>query len=208
MSFASIGIGTWLVAGVGAAGIGAGLYEANQANSIATQGLGLAEQTQAEQMQSYQQLQALMNDPASFFQSPVYQAAFNQGSAAVSRSANSQYGPNSSAEQAQLQTFGQSFGQQQLLSQEQLLAQMSGTTAPSSPASAIGAATGANANSFNSLGTLLAALGQTAGGGFFGGGGGAVDSFANTWGQSGGYSQGGYIVAPQQSFGQPSGQQQ
>ena len=156
---------------VGVVGIGAGLYESSQQQAISSQALGLAQNTQGEQMQAYQQLQQLIANPNSFFQSGVYQSAFNQGSAAVQRQQSAAGFNGSTNDSAALQAYGQSFGQQQLLEQEQLLASMSGTTSASSPASALGAASGASSASFGQLGTLLAALGQTGalGAGIFGG---------------------------------------
>ena len=144
---------------VAGAGIAVGAYESSQQAGISSEALGLASNQNARQAYSFNQLQTLMNNPGSFFDSPVYQAAFNQGSQAVARqSAAGGFTGSTNAAEA-LQTFGQSFGQQQLLSQEELLASMSGANV--NPASALNPASGAGAQSFNPLGTLLAALGQT-----------------------------------------------
>jgi hypothetical protein len=151
---------------VGAVGIGAGLYESSQQQGIENQALGIASSQNSRQAYSFQQLQSLISNPGSFFSSPVYQAAFGQGTQAVTRQEASGGFLNSGNEATALQAYGQSFGASQLLSQEQLLASMSGTSA--NPASALGTASGAGATSFNQLGTLLAALGQS--GSMFNGG--------------------------------------
>lgn len=143
---------------VAGAGIAVGAYESSQQAGISSEALGLASNQNARQAYSFNQLQTLMNNPGSFFDSPVYQAAFNQGSQAVAKqSAAGGFTGSTNAAEA-LQTFGQSFGEQQLLSQEQLLASLSG--ANFNPASALNSASNANSTSFNQLGTLLAALGQ------------------------------------------------
>ena len=143
---------------VAGAGIAVGAYESSQQAGISSEALGLASNQNARQAYSFNQLQTLMNNPGSFFDSPVYQAAFNQGTQAVEKgSAAGGFTGSTNAAEA-LQTFGQSFGEQQLLSQEQLLASLSG--ANFNPASALNSASNANSTSLNQLGTLLAALGQ------------------------------------------------
>jgi hypothetical protein len=167
--------------GVGIAGIGAGLYESSQQQGISGQALGLAQNTQGEQMQSYQQLQQLMQNPGAFLSNPIFQGQLNQGLTGVSRTMAAQGYLGSGNEAAALEQYGQSQAGGALLSQEQLLASMSGTQTASSPASALSAASGANNAGFNQLGGVLASLGyasaQNPGGGgllsFFGGGGGA-----------------------------------
>ncbi len=152
-------ISTIALATVSAVGIGAGLYESSQQHGIEEQELGIANTQLGKQNQSYQQLQNLMANPASFFSSPVYQAAFGQGTQATLRASEASGYTGAGNELTALQAYGQSFGQSQLFNQESLLAGMSGTGF--NPASASSAASSANTASFNQLGTLLAALGQT-----------------------------------------------
>jgi hypothetical protein len=160
-------------AAVAAVGIGVGGYEASQQHGVEEQALSLAQTQNGRQAWSFEQLQNLMQNPSSFFQSPVYQAAANEGGQQVARQEAAGGFLSSGNEATALQAYGQTFGQQQLLSQEQLLAGMSGTTA--NPAGALGTASSAGAQSFNQLGTLLAALGQTGAlGGGAGGAGGSV----------------------------------
>lgn len=165
MVWADIIIGAGLVLTAGAAA-----YSTHTQAGIANSQLGLAQDQQWKQDQSFQQLQQLISDPASFFNSPVYQASAKQGTQAVARSNAAAFGPNSGNEATALQQFGQTFGQQQLLSQEQLLAGMSGTGF--NPTAAAGTASGAAssaAGSLSSLGGLLAFFGssQSGGGGGF-----------------------------------------
>lgn len=160
MSFAAIAIGTGLALTAGAA-----IYSTSTQAGIANQQLGLADTQAGKQNQAYSQLQQLMNDPSSFFGSPVYTAAANQGGSQVARQNAAAFGPNSGNEAQALQAYGQSFGQQQFLSQEQLLAGMSGTGY--NPATALtggSQAAGASAGSLASLGGLLAFFGTSGGG--------------------------------------------
>src|SRR5271165_6595434 len=136
MSFAGIAVGVGLVVGAGAS-----VYATSTQAGIANKQLGLAEDQQFKKDTAFQQLQQLLANPASFFSSPVYQSAADQGTQAVARSNAAAFGPNSGNEASALQQFGQTFGQQQLLNQEQLLASMSGTGA--NPSSALSGASGA-----------------------------------------------------------------
>jgi hypothetical protein len=157
MSFAGIAVGVGLTLSAGAA-----VYGATEQGQVANSQLGLERQTASEQMSMFNQLQKLLSDPGSFFSSPVYQAAFGQGTQAVARAGAAQFGPNSGNEASALQAYGQSFGQQQLLSQEQLLLSGAGVTNASSPSQAGNAASGAAGaagSSLNSLAGLLTFLG-------------------------------------------------
>lgn len=168
MAFADIAIGIGLVAAAGASAYGASVQ-----GGIAGQQMGLAQDQQYKQDQSFQQLQQLISDPGSFFKSPVYQASFDQGTHAVQRAEQASGYLGSGNEAAALQSYGQSFGQQQLFNQEQLLAGMSGTGF--NPAGAAGTASGAAssaAGSMNNLAGLLTFFGQSGMGGGGGGGGG------------------------------------
>lgn len=160
-TFGDIAIGIGLVVGAGAS-----VYATSTQAGIANQQLGLEATQNQRQNQSFQQLQQLLNNPSSFFDSPVYKAAAAQGSSAVARQNAAAFGPNSGNEATALQAYGQSFGESQLLSQEELLAGMSGTgfnpTAAGSVAS--GAASSA-AGGLNSLAGLLSFFGTSGGGG-------------------------------------------
>jgi hypothetical protein len=159
MTFAAIAVGVGLTVTAGAA-----IYATNEQGKIAGQELGLADTQASKQNQAWQQLQQLISNPSSFFSSPVYTAAANQGGAQVARQNAAQFGGSSGNEAQALQAYGQTFGQQQLLSQEQLLAGMSGTGF--NPAGAAGTASGAvsaAASSLGSLGGLLAFFGSSGG---------------------------------------------
>jgi hypothetical protein len=153
----AVGVG---IAGLVSAGVGA--YESSQQQGISQQAVNLAKTTQGEQEQYNQQLQQLLANPNAFFSSAPYQAAFGQGVQAVQRG-QAATNPPGPGQAASLQAFGQTFGQQQLMSQEQLLASLSGATAASSPASSLGTAAGAQAQAGNTLSGVLASLGFTAG---------------------------------------------
>jgi hypothetical protein len=162
MSFAVIAVAT-----VGAAVIGAGaeIYSSDQQHSIEEQQLGLANTQAGKQNLAFNQLQQLINDPSSFFSSPVYTAAANQGGAQVARQMASGGFRDSGNEATALQAYGQTFGQQQLLSQEQLLANMSGVGF--NPAGALSGASGSAAaatGSLNSLAGILAFFGSSGAG--------------------------------------------
>jgi hypothetical protein len=181
-------------AAVAAVGIGAGVYESSQEHGIQEQQLGLANTQLGMQTQSFDQLQQLMANPSSFFQSPVYQAAANQGGQQVARQMAAGGFLNSGNEATALQAYGQTFGQQQLLSQEQLLAGMSGTGF--NPASALSGASSTEGQTFNQTGTLLAALGQSgalSGYGFGGGGSNTVPGGSSGLMDLSG-NQSGYII--------------
>jgi hypothetical protein len=162
-----------LITAVTAVGIGVGAYEASQEHAIQEQALGLAQTQAQKQNTSWDQLQQLMANPASFFQSPVYQSAEQQGGATVARQMAAGGFLGSGNEATALQAYGQTFGQQQLLSQEQLLAGMSGTGF--NPTSALNTGSSAEGQTFGQTGTLLAALGQS---GAFGSGSGLFGGFS------------------------------
>lgn len=156
---------------VGVAGIAAGAYESSQSQGIAKQALGLGASQTQKQNQSYMQLQQLMQDPGSFLQNPLFQSSLDTGLKGVSRQMGAQGYLGSGNEATALEQFGQSFASSQVLSQEQLLAGMSGTGF--NPASAVNVGAGAQSQSFQQLGTLLYALGQTGGSTWGAGGGGS-----------------------------------
>ena len=160
--FADIAIGVGLVAAAGAAAYGT--YTQGQ---IAGDANSLAANQAGKQNQAFQQLQQLIQDPGSFFNSPVYKASADQGAQAVAKTNAAAFGPNSMNEATALQSFGQQFGQQQLLGQEQLLAGMSGTGF--NPAGALGTASGAAqsaAGNLASIGGLMSFFGNSGSGSF------------------------------------------
>jgi hypothetical protein len=152
MSFAAIAIGVGLTVTAGAA-----IYSTSTQSGIANQQLALADTQAGKQNTAFNQLQTLISNPSSFFDSPVYTAAANQGGAQVARQEGAAFGANSGNEAQALQAYGQSFGQQQLLSQEQLLAGMSGTGF--NPSGALGGASSATASAAGSLASLGGLLG-------------------------------------------------
>lgn len=167
--FADIAIGVGLVVGAGAA-----VYTANKQGQIANSEMQLQNIQLGKQNTAFDQLQQLISNPGAFFDSPVYKAAAAQGSSAVARENAAAHGANSGNEAQALQAYGQSFGQQQLLGQEQLLAGMSGTGF--NPAAAGGVALdaiNAQGKSLQSIGGMLS---------FFGSKGGGGDSTAVTFG--------------------------
>lgn len=176
--FADIAIGVGLVVSAGAA-----IYQTSTQAGIANRQLGIAQDQQMKQDQSFQQLQQLLADPGSFFNSPVYKAAADQGGAQVARQNAAAFGPNSGNEAQALQAYGQSFGQQQLLSQEQLLAGMSGTGF--NPSTAVSGAVQPSMNAaagLSDLAGLFSFFGTGKGAGGAGGAGAAGASSADTAG--------------------------
>lgn len=158
-------IGEIIALGVGVAGIGAGVYEASQADKLEGQALGLGATTQQKQNYYNYQLEQLMNNPGTFLNNPLFQSSLDQGLQGVQRSmASSGFGGSGNMAGA-LEQYGQSQASGQLLSQEQLLASLSGAGAASSPASAISAGTGASTAGFAELGAVLQSMGYASGGG-------------------------------------------
>jgi hypothetical protein len=161
MTFAAIAVGVGLVVGAGAS-----IYATSTQSGIANSQLSLEQDQQYKQDTAFNQLESLINNPASFFSSPVFQASEAQGAQAVARTNAAQSGPNSGNEATALQTFGQGFAQQQLLSQENLLAGMSGTGFnPSSAGATASGAASAATGGLNSLAGLLAFFGSSGIGG-------------------------------------------
>lgn len=180
--FADIAIGVGLAASAAATA-----YGISSQSGIANRQLSIADDQRSKQDQSFQQLQQLISDPSSFFKSPVYQAAFDQGTHAVSRQQAAGGYLGSGNEAAALQSYGQSFGQQQLFNQEQLLAGMSGTGF--NPAGAVGGAGQSAQNvqgSINNLAGLMSFFGNSGGGGMSGmsgaGGGAGAAGVGDGWG--------------------------
>jgi hypothetical protein len=145
-----------------------------------------------EQQYYAQQLQQLMANPQSVSSLPGYQFNFNQGAQAVQRQEGAAGFNGSGNEGIALTQYGQNYATSAYTTQEQMLSQLAGLTAPSSPSQLTGAAIGANANSFNQLGTALSALGYGAGkistAASGGGGGGGFTSQPTYYGGGGGFT--------------------
>jgi hypothetical protein len=155
--------GTITAAVVGVVGLAAGAYEYSQSSAIQKKALAMGATQQDKQNLAFSQLQTLMQDPSAFLKDPLFQSSLDTGLTGVSRQMASAGYLGSGNQMTALEQYGQSFASSQLLSQEQLLAGMSGTGF--NPASAAGVSAGAQGQSFQQLGTLLYALGQTSGSG-------------------------------------------
>jgi hypothetical protein len=156
------GTNVWAIVAASVVSAGVGLYTGIQQGKAANSQLTIEENQEGKQNDAWSQLQTLMNNPSSFFNSPVYTAAANQGGAQVSRQMAAGGFRDSGNEATALQAYGQSFGQQQFLSQEQLLAGMTGTGFnPSTAASGASSAFGAAGNSGQQLAGMLAFLGSS-----------------------------------------------
>lgn len=151
MSFVAIAVG-------GSALIGAGtmLYEGSQNRALAS---GIAGDVEAKQNYYNDQLMQLMANPSTFLDNPLFTSTLKTGTEAVNRSQAAQGFLGSGNQATALMQFGQSFASSQLTQQEQILASLSGAGNASSPSQAVGAATGAQGQEFNQLGSLLASLG-------------------------------------------------
>lgn len=104
------------------------------------------------------QLKNLVTDPSKFLDNPLYKAAFDQGTEAVTRGAASSGFLGSGNMAASLQQYGQSFASNYLLQQEQLLGSLAGLNG--NPISGINTAANINATSGNFLGSLVGELGK------------------------------------------------
>lgn len=150
------------VLAVGAVSVGAGAYEASQSQGIAKQGLALAQGTTSGQSYYAGLLQDLIANPSSVTNQPGYQFTFNQGASAVAaKEAAGGFG-GSGNEATALTQYGQGEADSFYNEYEQQLAQLSGLTAPSSPAQDIGAASGAQSGASNTLSGILNSLGYSA----------------------------------------------
>jgi hypothetical protein len=140
------------IAAVGSIGLGA--YSASQAAGISGQAQGQSAAVFGEQQYYAQQLQQLIANPSSVTNLPGYQFQFDQGAKAVTDQAAAMGYLGSGNLGVALTQYGQNYAQSAYQQQEQMLAQLSGLTAPSSPAQYLNAATAAqqSANSqFSSL---------------------------------------------------------
>ena len=151
-------------AAVAAVGVGAGIYGEVQAGKQTGFADSLASTQFGEQQGMYQALTQLLENPQSFAQNPAYQFASQQGGKQIASNMSASGYAGSGNEAIALQQFGQNEAYSGLLSQEQLLASMSGLGASSSSAQNVSAATGASSNSFSQFLSLLPILGATSGG--------------------------------------------
>lgn len=208
----AVTLGTLIIAGVGAAGVGVGAYEASNAASAQGQALqnqqtalGM-EQTLFGEQQGYEaQLQQLIANPSSVTTLPGYQFELNQAEVGVGRAFGSAPGTTGydAAAQVGAGVAGQFYNQQATL-----LAQLAGIT--TSPAAMTGAAsgatqaaTGANTAAANTTSGLLNSImymangwntaGLFGGGAGSGGGGGYVDTAAGSSVPSGYFSTPNYV---------------
>ena len=157
MSFAAIAVGVGLVATAGAAA-----YGTSTQAGIANSQLSLAQDQQSKQDQAWQYLNGLLANPAQFLNSPIFQSTLTTGSQQVAKANAAAFGPNSTNEAAAINQYGMSTASSQLLSQEQLLAGMSGTGYnPTSALSGGSAATTSATSSLNSLAGLAAFFGTS-----------------------------------------------
>lgn len=150
---AAIAVGTAVTAG-------AGLYESSQQQGIANTELGMAQTTQGEQQYYNSLLQQLIANPSSVTSLPGYQFQLSQGSAAVADQMAASGFAGSGNEAAALTKFGQGLASSFYGQQTNLLAELSGVTAASSPAQSASAATGASVASGSTLNNLLSQLGM------------------------------------------------
>lgn len=142
---------------------GTAIYGATQAGGISSQAQGESSSVFGEQQYYAQQLQQLMANPQSVSSLPGYQFNFNQGAQAVQRQEGAAGFNGSGNEGIALTQYGQNFATSAYTTQEQMLSQLAGLTAPSSPSQLTSAAAGSQNQSFNQLGTALTALGYGAG---------------------------------------------
>ncbi len=184
----------WVIGGAAVLSAGTSLYEASQQQGISSEALGLAQTTQNEQMQYNNQLMNMLANPSSIFTNPAFTAATAVGEQGVAHQGAAAFGPNSTAEAAQLQQYGQGAGLSFLTSQEQLLASLSGAQAASSPTQALSTASGAASASAQSMGSLFYGLGALAGN--YGGSGSSTNFNFNPL-----YSNSQFGIDPNASFG-------
>jgi|HubBroStandDraft_5_1064220.scaffolds.fasta_scaffold06178_1 hypothetical protein len=146
-------------------GAGATVYEGSQNRAFAAAQAGnqsAIQQTQfGEQQQYAAQLQNLIANPSQVTSLPGYQFMFDQGQQAVSRQAAAGGFLNSGNEGTALTQYGQGFATNALTQQEQLLASLSGLSAPvqGNPVGAVNASTNAQNSSNAQLNNLLSQLG-------------------------------------------------
>jgi hypothetical protein len=165
--------GLYTIAGAAVVGAASQVYSASQAHGIASQAEGQSRTVFGEQQAYEQQLQALIADPSSVTKLPGYQFQFDEGVRAVERSSAANGFLGSGNEMTALTQYGQGLASNFYTTQANLLAQLAGITAPSSPAQLGGVAAGAQGSSANQLTNALqefGVMGALYKGGYFGAG--------------------------------------
>jgi hypothetical protein len=162
--------GLYTLAGAAVISAGTGIYEASQSHGLSHTADYEQRTIFGEQQYFEKQLQDLIADPSSVTKLPGYQFQFEQGTQAVARQMASSGFLGSGNEAIALTQYGQGLAKNFYLTQANLLAQLAGITAPSSPSQLSGAATAAAGQSSHDLTNALGELGALYGlyrGGFF-----------------------------------------
>ena len=146
---------------VAVASVAVGAYSAYEGHKNSQAASRSAQNIENKQNYYNDQLKALMADPGSFFSNPVFTAARDQGLQATERQMAAGGFNMSGNMTSALMQQGQSFAAGQLLSQEQLLADLSG--AKQNASEARNSSTAAQGQSFNELAAVMQGVGQVAG---------------------------------------------
>jgi hypothetical protein len=117
----------------------------------------------AEQQNYEQQLEKLIADPSSVTKLPGYEFQLGQGTTAVARQMAGSGYLGSGNEAAALTQYGQGLAQNFYTTQANLLAQLAGITAPSSPAQLGAVATQQQSNQWQQMFAAMGGLGTLAG---------------------------------------------
>lgn len=150
--------GAITMAATAVVGLGMSAYNMSQQQGITNQASGESSAVFGEQQDYAAQLHALLANPSSVTSLPGYQFNFDQGSESVARQMAAGGFLDSGNEATALTKFGQDYATNAYMTQAQLLAQLSGLTAPSSPSQLTGAATGASALSSSTASGALNSL--------------------------------------------------
>lgn len=164
---------------VGVGGLIEGAMGQSSQQNISDQQLQLAQEQFNNQQWYNNKLHGLITDPAAFLKNPLFTSTLNYGTQNIKR----QFGPSTAgggasvpgAELMEIQKFGQSFADQELFQQEQLLAGAAGLGF--NPAAAFSGASESQGLGMQELSGGMNTAAQMAylianGGGFGGGGGG------------------------------------
>lgn len=155
------------VAGASVVSAGIGAYSSHQQTKAAQKTM---KDPLAKDRRGYaDQLQTMQDDPASFYQNPLYQNAFGQGQQAVRRGMAAEGFTGSGNFATGLQKFGQSFGMDMFMEYSKYLAEIAGFSHfPDQGAGLAGLDAGASRMN-DALGQLGGTVGR-----FFGSGGGGM----------------------------------
>lgn len=149
-------------------GVATSVYNAYEGHQNSNYAKGVTSRLEAKQNYYDDQLKSLMADPSSFFASPIFTKALKIGTDATQAQGAASGNNRSSTIMKSLMEYGQGFAGQQLLSQEQLLAGLSGAGQNIAPSTQAG--TNAQAQSAMELVALAKGAGAMAGA-FYGKGG-------------------------------------